>query len=187
MRLLFATTAILAVTTAFGQDCCKEKQGSSCCSKSDEKGHVCSSACCKPSGDLCIMLKEVKDKTAVTEAFKRHFGAGYTLDGNRITIKISEKEGILLSEILASAEECKTQLDESLLSVRCMTVWFEEKPETLEERFPEYAFGAPEDGTTSLAFGANTCFMLADLRKMGKIKQGQFNAAPPKRGCCGDK
>jgi len=185
MRVLLATAAILAVATAFGQDCCKEKQSSSCCSKSGEKGHACNSACCKASGDLCIVLKEIKDKAVITEAFKKHFGAGCTLDANRITIKIPEKEGILLSEILAAAEEGKAQLDESSLSARCMTVWFEEKPETLETKFPEYAFGAPEDGTTSLAFGANTCFSLSDLRKMGKIKQGQFNAAPPKRGCCG--
>jgi hypothetical protein len=171
MRILLGV--LLLVTGAMAQD-------------GVAKPSKCESECCKESNDPVdygVSLKSVNG--AVLEAFQKRMGAGCTVDGCRVVVKIFPKNPVLLTDLFSALEESKTELDESKLVLRCTTVWFEEKCEALEAQFPEYAFAACQDGTTSLTFGANTAVTLADARKIGKVKQAQICACLPKHGCCG--
>jgi hypothetical protein len=137
--------------------------------------------------DYSIALKGVKDdcKEALNEAFQKRFGASAVLDGTAMKIKVSSKGRILLSDILAAVEEGKAELDESALSAKLMTVWFSKEAKSLCDDYPELNIGEAEDGTFSLSFGGKTTYTLADLRKLGKIEQGEIRVCSPKKGCCG--
>jgi hypothetical protein len=178
MTMKLALAATLLMTAAYAQDG-KGKKDSGC----SGCGESCAS-CQDGSMNLVLPLKEIPNdrREEILESFQRRFGAGATLDGTRVLAKIEPKGRVLLSDILDAAEECKVTLVESGLSLKCTTVWFEEKTEALEANYPEYAFAAATDGTTCLTFGPQTSMTLADARKIGKIKQAETCPTLPKTG-----
>lgn len=132
--------------------------------------------------DYGFALKSAGRDEMLLEAFQKRFGASATIEGTRVTVKIPAKGRILLSDLLSAAEEGKVELDESSISARGMTVWFEDK--SIAEDYPELNLAEAEDGSLCLSFGAKTSVTLADLRKIGTVKQAEIRTAR-KAGCCG--